>query len=260
MTENDILPLENPRRFHFEWVLPLFFRPRRTLKLATDENTPTWITPLLVLTVLALALALVAGPVRKQAALNGPSELPADFQYWSTQQQEQYFASQALKSGSLFVVVFPALTAVAQVWVGWFLLAAVLHLSLTLAGSRSTFTADLNLVGWASLPLALRMIIQGMAVLTTRTLISQPGLAGFTAADAAGAALFLRSLLVLVDIYAIWRVVLLIVGGRAVTGLSAGKVFFSTLVAVLIVWTLAALPAFVLGQFSGLSTIRPFFF
>jgi len=32
---------EKPRRLHFEWVLPLFFRPARTLKTVVERDHPS---------------------------------------------------------------------------------------------------------------------------------------------------------------------------------------------------------------------------
>lgn len=251
---------ERPRRMHFEWLLPLFFKPRRTLEKVAAQNHGVWITPLLVLTLLAIIAVLAASPVRQMAAQMG-SEIPPDFQYWSPEQQQQFMEAQTNSAGPVFTTVFPALGSVLGLWVSWFLMGSILHLALTLAGSRGTNTAALNLTGWAMLPLGLRMIVQTIAVLANKQLIAGQGLSGFIASDTTGFMLFLRSMLGFVDIYFLWMVALLIVGALIVSGMQRGKVWVTTLAAVLILLALQALPGFIGGQLGGLSgSGRGFFF
>ncbi|TLN26664.1 hypothetical protein FDZ74_01750 [bacterium] len=264
MTEAELENLdvieERPRRMHFEWLLPLFFKPRRTLTKISEQNHAVWITPLLVLSLLAIIAVLAASPVRQLAAQTG-SEIPPDFQYWSPEQQQQFMEAQTNSSGPTFTLIFPALGSVIGTWVSWFLMGSILHLSLTLAGSRSTNTATLNLAGWAMLPLGLRMIVQTIAMLANKQLIAGQGLSGFIASDATGFMLYLRSMLGFVDIYFIWMVALLILGALIISGMQRGKVWVTTLAAVLILLALQALPAFVGGQLGGLSGAgRGFFF
>src|SRR5512133_3560839 len=102
-TELDALPLERPRTFHLEWIGPLFFRPRRTLAKTIEGGHATWLAPLLVLTLLAIMLVLVAGPVKQAAATGGPQELPQDFQYWSPEQQQMYMQSASQSQGPVFI-------------------------------------------------------------------------------------------------------------------------------------------------------------
>ena len=263
MTEAELENLdvieERPRRVHFEWLLPTFFRPRRTLTAISEQSHAVWITPLLVLSVLAIVAVLAASPVRQLAAQMG-SEIPPDFEWWSPEQQQQFMEAQANSSGPMFTIVFPALGAVLGLWVGWFLLGSILHLALTLAGSRSTNTAALNLAGWAMLPLALRMIVQTIAVLANKQLIAGQGLSGFIAADATGFLLYLRSMLGFVDIYFLWMVALLLTGAAIISGLRRGKAWLTVLATVLILLALQALPGFIGGQLDGLSGAGSGFF
>lgn len=263
MTEAELENLdvieERPRRVHFEWLLPTFFRPRRTLTAISEQSHAVWITPLLVLSVLAIVAVLAASPVRQLAAQMG-SEIPPDFEWWSPEQQQQFMEAQSNSSGPMFTIVFPALGAVLGLWVGWFLLGSILHLALTLAGSRSTNTAALNLAGWAMLPLALRMIVQTIAVLANKQLIAGQGLSGFIAADATGFLLYLRSMLGFVDIYFLWMVALLLTGAAIISGLRRGKAWLTVLATVLILLALQALPGFIGGQLDGLSGAGSGFF
>lgn len=260
--ELDILNNQNehPRRLRFDWLLPIFFRPRRTLNQIAEQNHSVWLVPLLVLSLLAIIAALAASPIRQQAVQMG-SELPQDFQYWSPEQQQQYLEAQANSAGPLFTAIFPALTALLGLWVSWFLLGSILHLALTLTGSRSTNTAALNLAAWASLPLGLRSIVQIIAMLATGQLVAGPGLSGFIAADATGFALFLRSMLGFIDVYFLWMVVLLLIGAAIISGMRRGKAWGTALAAVILLLALQALPNFIGSQLSGLSSGgRGFFF
>ena len=250
---------EKPRRLHFEWVLPLFFRPARTLKTVVERDHPFWQTPLLILSVLAILVVLVGAPIRTQLSQQ-VGELPPDFQYWPPDQQEQYFASQANKANPLFIYLFPALGALIGIWLSWFLFGRILHLALTLSGSRGTSRQAINLVAWASLPFAIRSIVTILAILINKRLIEAAGVSGFIAADAQGFASFMRVLLAFVDIYLIWQVILLMVGSLPLTGLSRGKAWTAVLISVLLMLVLQTVPGYVSGLLSGLELTRGFFF
>jgi len=250
---------EKPRRLHFEWVLPLFFRPARTLKTVVERDHPVWQTPLLILSVLAILVVLVGAPIRTQLSQQ-VGELPPDFQYWPPDQQEQYFASQANKANPLFIYLFPALGALIGIWLSWFLFGSILHLALTLSGSRGTSRQAINLVAWASLPFAIRSIVTILAILINKRLIEAAGVSGFIAADAQGFASFMRVLLAFVDIYLIWQVILLMVGSLPLTGLSRGKAWTAVLISVLLMLVLQTVPGYVSSLLSGLEITRGIFF
>jgi hypothetical protein len=118
----------------------------------------------------------------------------------------------------------------------------------------------LNLVAWASLPFALRYLIQAVYLVSTNTAIRAPGLSGFIPSDAAGFLLFLRSFLSLVDIYLIWYLALLIGGVVIIAGVSRAKAIIVTAVLSLLFLAIQALPGFLLALFGGVQTQRPFFF
>lgn len=250
---------QKPRRLHFEWVAPLFLRPARTLKTIVERDSPVWLTPLLILSILAIVLVLIRAPIHKAAALQG-AELPQDFQYWAPQQQEQYLAAQANKANPVFIYLFPTLGALAGIWLSWFLLGSILHLSLTLSGSRGTSGQAMNLAGWASLPLGLRSLVQVVGILVNRRLVQAAGVSGFLASDATGFTAFMRILLGFVDIYLIWQVILLMVGSLPLTGLSKVKAWTAVLVAVLLLLVLQAVPGYIASLLGGLNVSRGFFF
>ena len=257
--ETDI-PEAPKRRFRPDWILPVLFRPGRTLRQIVHEEASTWLAPLLLLTFLVLVSTLVAGPLRIQAAMNTPLEMPPDFEFWGPEQQQQFFEANQPNTSFLFMYVFPAVGGILSVWVGWFLLSAILHVILTLSGSRGSRAADFSLAGWSMLPFAVRAVVQIVYMLVTRRLISSPGVSGFLPVDATGGMAFLAALLALVDLYLIWQLVLLVIGATNGSGLMRGKVFGAVVLSLVILLALKALPGFAGAQLSGLTVNRPFFF
>jgi hypothetical protein len=253
------LPLERPRRFHFDWLLPTLFQPRATMARIAAHPGDAWLTPILVLMACALGLVAVAGPLKQAAAQLGQT-VPDEFQYWSPEQQAQFMQAQAATSGPVVIYVFPAIIAVLGVWVGWLVMVGVLHLVLTLIGGRGSTRTAMNVVAWAALPLAVRDLVRLGAMLSTKQLIARPGLSGFAPADGGPVSLMLASLLALIDIYVIWQIVLLILGVRAGNGLSLGKAVGGVLLTMILILLLQALPGFLAAQLGGLEIIRPFFF
>jgi hypothetical protein len=246
--ENTEIEPTSPRRIHFDWLLPIFYKPKSTLaSIVTQETSVFWV-PLLVLTVLALLSALASSPARQTFLVNSLTP-PPDFQSYPADMQEAFFKARESAGGPLFSMVLPAMGSIFSIWLGWLVLGSILHLSLTLTGSRGSNRAALNLAAWAALPLAVRYIIQGIAPLVTGQLISKPGLSGFAPADGAFWSAFLSNL----DIYFIWQVILLYFGARALSGLSRTKTWGAVLLSVVIFWLLLSLPGFLGGQISNIS-------
>jgi hypothetical protein len=253
-------PVVETRSRPFRWLVSIFIKPHRALREITSLDRSVWLLPMLLLTVLTLASVFVSGPLRQQAAIQNAAELPPHFQYMTPEQQQQYMTAQESMNGPAMIYLFPSVGAVFGLWLGWVLLAAVLHLGLTLLGSRSTNTAIYNLAAWASLPLAVRLIVQIVALLATQQLITSPGLSGFVAKDTDNLLLFARSMLTGVDIYLFWQVALLLIGVYVASGLTRGKALGGVLGSVLLLLVLSALPGFLASQFGGLNVSRPFIF
>lgn len=255
MAELELEQLEaaRPRKIRLDWLVPLFFRPRRTLKKVAEQDHAVWIAPILVLSILAMLVVIAGGQPRTTQAQSNV-EIPQDFQYWPPEMQEEYMNNQAKKAGALYTYVFPTLGALAGVWISWFLLGSLLHLALTLSGSRGSNTSALNLVGWASLPFAIRYIVQTAVILSSKQLISSAGLSGFIAADGGGFMIFLRGVLAQIDLYLIWQVILLLVGALPLTGLTRSKAWAAVLISVVIILALKALPMLIGSQLGGLTT------
>ena len=149
----------------WDWIPRLFVQLRRVLGRLAEIDGRAWFKPMLVLTVLVVLLSVLGGGARLRAAQMNMVQPPEDFQYWSEEQQNQFFESQAAIQGPLFIYIFPLLGAIAGLWAGWFLLGSMLHLLMTLKGSRQPQVVYLNLVAWAALPFIIRSLVQLVAVI-----------------------------------------------------------------------------------------------
>lgn len=259
MTDSAALPLEPPRRFHFGWVLPALLRPRPTFTRLAEQTGDAWLTPLLIVMVVALAHALAVGWLKQTAAAAGQINLPPDFQYWSPDQQNQFMQAQAATSGMVFLYVFPAILSVLSVWMGWLIVVGLLHLVFTLLGARGSTRAAMNIVAWAGLPFAVRDLVQIGGMLVKHQFLYR-GISSFAPTDGAAVSLFLTELYKLLDLYLVWHIVLLVIGIRVAETLPAAKAWGGVLITLLIVILLQALPGFAVAQFGSLNVIRPFFF
>lgn len=258
MAETVAPPIERPRRLRLDWVSGVLLRPRQTFEAITAQNRPVWLTPLLILTVTALLVVAVAGPIKQAAAASGEVQLPPDFQWWTPEQQAQFQQAMAATSGPVFLYVFPALMALLRVWFGWLIMGGLLHLVLTLLGGRGDTGMVINVVAWASLPLALRDLVRVGSMLANDRLVNTPGLAGFAPTGEGNGFIFLSALLGLVDIYLIWHAVLLVLGVRAGNGLTKSKVIGGVLATLLLVLAVQAGLAVLSTSFGNLTIIRAF--
>ncbi len=248
------------RRLHLDWIVPVLLRPGKALAEITSQPKGVWLTPLLVLCLTGLIAVLVGGPLRQQAALSGQAELPPDFQWYTPEQQAQFLQAQSASSGTAFVYVFPALQAVLRVWIGWLVVAALLHLALTLVGARVTMLSAMNLVAWAGLPFGVRDLVRTAYTLFGHRLIQAPGLSGLIGSGTEGAALFASELLALIDLYLIWHIALLVIGVRSQADPGRGRAWGSVALTQAAALLLQVLPAYLGGRLAGLTIARPFFF
>ena len=256
----EIAYVEKNKRFYFNWVPDVLFHPRLAFQRISSVPYAIWLTPLLILSCLVLINVLVTGRVKNQAALMGEISYPPDYQYYTPEQQAQY--TQAIQStqGPVFVYVLPAITSLLGIWIGWLILGGILHLVTTLFGGRGSTVLSMNIVGWASLPFAIRALVQIVYVLITNKIISSPGLSGFRPIGDAGCIVFLGLVLRLIDIYIIWQILLLISGVRLSTGLNNTKSSFGVIIAVLIILLLQTGLSYLGSVLGNLTITRPFFF
>ncbi|MHC1740204.1 MAG: YIP1 family protein [Anaerolineaceae bacterium] len=238
------------KKLHLEWILPTFLHPKKTINAIVEKEKPVWLTPLLVLSLHAGIAGLVAGPIRRNAALTSLTT-PDNFQYFTADQQAQFMSAQSSHSSVLFTFIFPTLGAIIGIWIAWFLLSSILHMSLTLAGSRTKSIRSSNLVAWTMLPLALRFFVQIIAMLVSRTLITSAGLSGFVTGT--GGAALLAGVLSQLDVFFIWQLLLLFYGVLSLSGLTRAKAWGATATSVVIVLLLMAIPKLISSMLSGLS-------
>lgn len=244
----------------WKWLYQIFVRPKQIFSSVSERESRAWSKPMLILSVLVILLSVAGGPARKLDAQMNVSLPPEDFQYWTEEQQSRFFQSQQAAQGTLFIYVFPLLSSLAGLWLGWFILASVLHLIMTFQGSHQPQVAYLNLVAWAALPFALRSIVQIAALLLTKRVINAPGLSGFIAEGTRGFLAYLRILFSLFDLYSIGFIALLLLGSPIISGLKKNKAWWATLLSCLVLILLATLPEFLLMQLDSLGTIRPFLY
>ena len=134
-----------------KYLLPISFD-----QLAVIQNN-AWQIPMLILTGLIILLFLAGGPARLQHTMVNLQQPPMIL-YWTPEQQNQFAEGQLAMQGP-FTIVFPMISSLAGLWLGWLLLSSVLHL-LTLKGSRQSREVYFNFVAWAAVPFALRSLVQ----------------------------------------------------------------------------------------------------
>lgn len=257
--ESPYLHTETPK-WHLKLLLDIFIAPRRCFKQIAAVKNHGWGMPMLLLTVLIIFASIAGGPARFQHTVMNLNQPPDDFIYWTPEQQNQFNEGQLAMQGLLFTVVFPMISSLAGLWLGWFLIASILHLLMTLKGSRQSREVFLNYSAWASVPFAIRSLVQIISFLSTKQIIGNPGLSGLISQQAVGWQAYLRLVLGMVDLYAIWFIVLLFLGSTIMSGLKPGKAISTTLIACLIFFVLALVPGIIRLQLSGLGTVRPYFF
>ena len=259
MNEATALPIQRPRRFRFDWIWPVLRHPRGALAEITSQLQGVWLTPLVLLTLSGLLAVAVAGPIKIAAAQLGGVQLPPEAEFWTPEQQAAYFQAQQASSGPVFVYVFPALGAVLGTWLGWLVVAGLLHLVLTLLGGRVTSGSTLNLVAWASLPFVIRDLVRAGFMLYSKQLIESPGLSGFAPVGEGPLNALSVEVLKQIDLYGLWFALLLMIGLQAANALRAGKAVTAVALTLLVVLVLVVLPGVIAAQFGGLNIVTPFF-
>ncbi len=242
------------------WLWKILIMPRRALAQIVKAEKAVWLPALLALSLTALALAMANGFVKQRIGLDNPAQLPEYFQYYSAEQQQQFMQALEATSGSAFLYVLPGMVALAKVWLGWLIVGSLVYLSLTAVGSGVKSGTIMNLIAWSSVPIALRNLVRLIAVLASSSLIQAPGLSGFAPAGGGNGSLFLSALLGLIDLYWVWQVVLLAMGGamagKASLVKTVGGIAF-TMVVILLFKALAGYGIAMLGN--SVTAVQVFF-
>lgn len=243
---------KKPRKGYLKWLFQLFYKPRATLTRVGSEEVSNKRAPLLFISVLVVLAVLIAAPVKTQQLQMGAT-LPDDFQWWSEEQQQQYMEAQANQASPIFMILFPALSGILGYLVFSMLMASILYLALTLAGSRAPRLKIGNLVAWAMVPFGLRELVKFFVVGSSKKLVENPGLSNLVDAEAEGVSAYLRGILGNIDLYWLFFLVLLIIGAILISGLKKSKAVVTTIVAVLIMLLLQGIPSLVGSLLGGLN-------
>jgi hypothetical protein len=254
MTEAAIEKPSLASRLNFSRLFSTLVSPRNTFSEMSAEARGTWLTPMLVLSLTTILVVVVSGSLKTRAAMMGEVQLPQDWQYWSPEMQQNYMQAQQATQGATFTYVIPLVGALTTLWLGWVLVAALVHLGSTLLGGRGSMQSAFNVVAWGSLPFALRDILRIVFMLIAGHVIMSPGLSGF--ASSAG---FLSKLLTRLDLFWIWYVILLVIGFAAADGLPRNKAFFGVTVVLLLVLLAQAGLGSLTSNLGGQAVQRPFF-
>jgi len=222
------------------------------------QEKPSWLTPMLVLSIMLLLRILVTGFLRAKAAAMGEITLPPDWEWWTPDMQNNYMQAIQATQGPAFLYIIPSITGLAGLWLGWSILSGLFHLASTLLGGRGKMASALNVVAWASLPFALRDLLRVVFMLIAGHPITSAGLSGFVT-GAEGGALFLANLLEHVDLFLIWRAALLILGFKRLDGLSTGKAVAAVLIVLALALAAQAGLGALSGNLGGMMITRPFF-
>jgi hypothetical protein len=240
------------RRFDIQRIFSTLFRPRGAFELIKAEGRASWLTPMLILSLTSLLVVLASGYFKTQAAMMGEVPLPPGWEYYTPDMQNNYMQAQQLNQGTVVMYVFPLVSAWGRLWVGWVLLAGLLHLGSTLLGGRGSMQSALSVTAWALMPFALRDILRLLYMLVEKHAITSPGLSAFATSA------FMVEILSRTDIFLVWSVILLMIGFAIVDGLSRGKAVLGVLLVILIVLSAQAGLGTLLANLGGATTQRPF--
>jgi len=243
----------NTRRINFKQILAFLIHPRQGVERLAAENRPAWLMPMLVLSIMFLLRTVVSGYIQARASAMGQAALPADWQWWTPDMQNNYMQAIQATQGPVFVYIIPAVTGLAKLWLSWLIVGGLLHLASTLLGGRGSMRSVLNLVAWASLPFALRDLLRVVFMLITQHPIASPGLSGFSGV------LFLSKVLASVDVFFIWFAILLMMGLRVTDNLPGVRAAAGVAIVLLLVLLVQGGLGTLSANLGGMMITRPFF-
>ncbi len=222
-------------------------RPRRLFTAIAEGHHRGWWLAALVIIVATVLPIVVAAPIMAREAREAFLRMQEEMQRNMPPGAAPPDVEQAAQfiSSPLFTVIFPAAgMTVAQV-LGWLIWAGALYLLALVFGGRVAFGRMFQVTVWASIPEAVRGLVQTLYITLTGQLIRNPGLSGLieTPAPDLSTAMTdpvvmdpqtaaLRQLLQTVDIFLFWQLALLILGMAVLTKFSLRR----SAVLVILVW------------------------
>jgi len=260
MSNSGIDPVKKEKRLQLSLIPTFILHPKTGFSKITELPRSSWLTPILVTSLAVILCVIATGWLKQQTALTGEPTLPPDFDYFTPEQQAQYFQAAQTTQSATFVYFLPVVGSLVGIWLGWLLLGGILHLSTTLFGGRGDTAISMNLVAWSYLPFAIRNVIRLVYIVLSRRLIESPGLSGFIPSTDTNVSIVLATLLNFIDIYLIWHIILLVVGTKITMGLSTAKSVGSVLITIFFIIGFQTAAQYLITKISSLSITRPFFF
>ena len=254
-----VIPASQPKVFDFKRLFTFLLRPRQVFEHMTAAGRPAWLLPMLLLSLGVLLRVAVTGFLRGHAMALGQLNLPADWQFWSTDMQDKYMQGIQATQGHAFRYYIPAVTGLTGLWLGWPIMSGLLHLLSTLLGGRGSQSATLNVVAWANLPFFLRDVLRVVYMAIAGHEIASSGLSGFIV-NAQGASLFLANLLKQTDLFFLWHMLLLVAGMVIFDSLTRGKAWLTVGIVLLLSLLAQAGAATLLASMNGTIVSQPFLF
>ncbi|MBC7226707.1 MAG: YIP1 family protein [Thermoflexales bacterium] len=241
-------------------------RPRATFRYLNENGRRLWWLPALIAVVMVILPIVVGSPIQARLAREAVAEIQAQMdEMLSPEQRQQMEQAQQIAASPLVITVFPSITAVLGLVVGWLAWAGALYLVGMVAGGHASFGALFRMVVWAWIPYALRGFLQTLYILFTGQLIAHPGLSGLVAdtrsvgemlqSPPTTGQLLASSFLSRVDLFLFWNLALLVVGTTVVTRLSGRKATALVLAIWLLFALIALVPTLISGLFMGQSVI-----
>ncbi len=272
MTEATILESTHEPEPALRFLVNLLIRPSRAFRALAERGTKGWLLVGLLVLVLIVTPIIVAAPITREKILENvrsiqqievsPAEGPRAPAGEPTPSPGVSPDVTQFVANPLFTVVIPAVTAVLGVIVGWALWAGVLHLLAIFLGGRSAFSKMFQGVVSASLPNGLRSLFQTIYIVSTHSLIENPGLSGLVPLNMDNPAQMMASrppigrvvlhmILSRIDIFTIWSLVLTALAVGTIARLSKRQAFLLVLGVWILVTLLILLPSLIPFLFLG---------
>ena len=232
-------------------LLGMVIHPHKTLSAVNDGPRKQMLVPLIMLIILLALRVVIEAPLQNELA---KQKHDAELQQIYTPEDLKTLPPEALEAPPSPPLILGLLAGPGMALFGWLILAGLLHILGLAFGGQNTYTGLLSTTAWASIPLALRALLQIIYLTLTQKAIVGSGLSGLvTSTDAINAASphFLAALLGQVDVFAIWFVALVAVAVLVTARVSRNKAVLITTIYVVLALIVGVAPSLLAGIFSG---------